>query len=100
MTKVKLKNGKGKSNIVKPNVSGSYIDSNASINRVGKVCKDIIKLTENDFACVEKMAKEQQEYIHPLKYAKANKLNNTGDNNMKVIMALKTLQKLILAGKP
>lgn len=88
-------------NRIKPVVSGSYIeDSNASINRVGKVCKDIIKLTENDFACVEKMAKEQQEYIHPLKYAKANKLNNTGDNNMKVIMALKTLQKLILAGKP
>jgi hypothetical protein len=41
------------------------------------------------------MAKEQTEYIHPLKMATASKLNDTGDHNFKVIEALQNLKTVI-----
>lgn len=74
-------------------------DKSTSINDVGKICKAILKLTDYDFACVEEMAKEQMEYFHPLKNGTAQKLNKTGENNTKIIMALRKLKVLIENGK-
>jgi hypothetical protein len=66
-----------------------------SIQKVNKVCKAVKNLTEEDFKAVLDMAKEQTEYIHPLKMATASKLNDTGDHNFKVIEALQNLKTVI-----
>lgn len=66
-----------------------------SIQKVNKVCKAVKNLTEEDFKAVLDMAKEQTEYIHPLKMATASKLNDTGDHNFRVIEALQNLKTVI-----
>lgn len=66
-----------------------------SIQKIDKICKTIKSLTNEDFEAVLDMAKEQSEYIHPLKMATAMRLNNTGDYNFKVIEALKNLKTVI-----
>lgn len=66
-----------------------------SIQKVNKVCKAVKNLTEEDFKAVLNMAKEQTEYIHPLKMATASKLNDTGDHNFRVIEALQNLKTVI-----
>ncbi len=71
-----------------------------SIQKVNKVCKDILKLSEVDIEEAEKMAQEQIEYIHPLKYAKASKFHKMGNNNKKILTALKNLRTLIIDSKP
>jgi hypothetical protein len=66
-----------------------------SIQKVNKICKAVKNLTDEDFKAVLKMAKEQTEFIHPLKMATASKLNDTGNHNFKVIKALQNL-KIVL----
>lgn len=66
-----------------------------SIQKVNKVCKTVKNLTEDDFKAVLNMAKEQSEYVHPLKMATASKLNDTGNYNLKVIEALQNLKTVI-----
>lgn len=66
-----------------------------SIQKVNKVCKAVKNLTEEDFKAVLDMAKEQAEYIHPLKMATASRLNDTGDHNFRVIEALQNLKTVI-----
>jgi hypothetical protein len=66
-----------------------------SIQKVNKICKAVKNLTEEDFKAVLDMAKEQSEYVHPLKMATASKLNDTGDYNSKVIEALQNLKNVI-----
>lgn len=66
-----------------------------SIQKVNKVCKAVKNLTEEDFKAVLDMAKEQTEYIHPLKMATASKLNDTGNHNFRVIEALQNLKTVI-----
>lgn len=66
-----------------------------SIQKVNKVCRAVKNITEEDFKVVLDMAKEQTEYIHPLKMATASKLNDTGDHNLRVIEALQNLKAVI-----
>jgi hypothetical protein len=66
-----------------------------SIQKVNKVCKAVKNLTEEDFKAVLDMAKEQTEYIHPLKMATASRLNDTGTHNFKVVEALQNLKAVI-----
>lgn len=66
-----------------------------SIQKVNKICKATKNLTEDDFNAVSVMAKEQSEYTHPLKNAKAAKLNELGNYNFRVIEALQNLKTVI-----
>jgi hypothetical protein len=66
-----------------------------SIQKVDKVCRAVKALTPEDFEAVLQMAKEQAEYIHPLKMATASRLQDAGNYNLKVIKALKNLKKII-----
>lgn len=66
-----------------------------SIQKVNKICKAVKNLTEEDFKAVLDMAKEQTEYIHPLKMATASRLNDIGDHNFKVVEALQNLKTVI-----
>lgn len=72
----------------------------SGIDRVNKVCKSVLGLAESDITEVEEMTKRQCQYINPLKPNKQGKFNDLGKHNMKVIAALKNLQKVIAAGDP
>lgn len=65
------------------------------INKVNKICKDVRKLTPDDFEALGRMTEEQIGYIHPLKHAKQNKINSVGDYNLKVMGALLKLKEII-----
>lgn len=66
-----------------------------SISKVNKICKSILKLTDEDFETVRNMANDQLNYIHPLKGAKQLKINKTGEYNYQVLAILKTLRQTI-----
>ena len=71
-----------------------------SIKKVNNLCKQVLKLTEQDFEAVEQMQKEQSGYSHPLKNATAAKYNELGKHNKRVIEALKKLHLEITKGEP
>jgi hypothetical protein len=68
------------------------------INEINKVCKAILKLQENDFVEMRKVALEQYEYTHPLKQATAHWQHELGCHNIRVLDALENLQKVIIEG--
>lgn len=68
------------------------------MNEVNKVCKAVLKLTDDDFIQARVTAKEQQEYTHPLKMATARRQRELGDHNMQVLDALETLREVIKDG--
>ena len=70
-----------------------------SINKINNICKSVKKLTDEDFKAVLDMAKEQSEYIHPLKSGTALRLNDLGSHNFRVIAALQHL-KLVIENGP
>jgi hypothetical protein len=63
-----------------------------------KICKAVLKLTENDFAEGYNFCDEQESYIHPLKNATAHKTRLIGANNRSIISALSVLQDYIKKG--
>lgn len=69
-----------------------------SIQKVNDICKSILSITDKDLAAIEKMAKEQSEYIHPLKNATAGKYHELGNHNLLVFEALKNIRNIIKAG--
>ncbi|MEL7609512.1 MAG: hypothetical protein AAGU74_08385 [Bacillota bacterium] len=71
----------------------------SSINEVNKVCKAVLKLTDEDFSEVEDMAKAQAAYAHPFKMATAAQQQEYGDHNMRVLAALRNLRDVIRAGE-
>ena len=66
-----------------------------SINEVNKVCKAVLKLTDEDFAAAEDMAKAQTTYFHPFKMTTARIQYELGDHNLRVLTALKSLRNVI-----
>lgn len=71
-----------------------------SVEKVNKLCKQVLKLTEQDFKAVDEMAKEQASYINPLKGAKQAKFNKLGNYNQRVLLALQNLRQVLIEGEP
>lgn len=71
-----------------------------SIEKVNKLCKSVLKLTEQDLQAVDEMATEQASYIHPLKGAKQAKFNDLGNHNQRVLSALQNLRQVLIDGEP
>jgi len=71
-----------------------------SIKKVNKLCKSVLKLTEQDLQAVDEMATEQASYIHPLKGAKQAKFNDLGNHNQRVLSALQNLRQVLIDGEP
>ena len=71
-----------------------------SIEKIGKICADIIELTDEDLQAVLDMANEQRSYINPLKLAKQKEFNDLGEYNFNVCNKLIELRKLIQNGAP
>ena len=75
-------------------------EEQASVAKINKICKLILKLTPEDFEAVEDMAEQQASYIHPLKMATASKYHALGDHNKKVINLLSPLHKHLVDNNP
>jgi hypothetical protein len=69
-----------------------------SIEEVNKVCKSVLKLTEEDLKAVEDMANEQARYTHPFKMKTAEKQHCLGSYNQQVIRAIKDLHCILKTG--
>ena len=67
-----------------------------SIEKVNRLCKSVLKLTDEDLSAVEQMAQEQSGYINPLKNAKQAKINGLGNQNQRVLIALKNLRRVLM----
>lgn len=65
------------------------------IANINKICKAVLKLTEEDFKAVEEMANNQQAYFSPLKMATMHRLHDLGDHNHRVCKGLRDLQVTI-----
>lgn len=68
------------------------------IERVNRICKAVLKLTDEDINAVEIMAQEQSGFTHPLKQDKQAHYNDLGNHNVKVINALKDLRGVLVSG--
>ena len=68
------------------------------IKEIDKVCVAVLELTDADFEQVKIMAEEQRSYVHPLKSATAQKFQELGDYNTRVINALYALREIIRGG--
>jgi len=68
------------------------------IKEIEKVCRVILKLQENDFVEMRKVALQQYEYTHPLKPSTAHWQHELGCHNLKVLDALENLQKILADG--
>ncbi len=55
----------------------------------------VLKLTDSEFNEMEKVAREQIAYTHPLKYATASMWNNIGRHNLHVLRDLRRLRNTI-----
>ena len=71
-----------------------------SVEKVHELCCLVLTLTEEDFSEVEKMAREQTDYVNPLKLERQTKFNDMGDHNMNVLAALKNLKQVLVNGAP
>lgn len=71
------------------------IKTRNGIDEINKVCKAALKLTDADFAEVEKMYEEQAAYCHPFKMATATKQHELGSHNQRVVETLKALRNTI-----
>lgn len=69
------------------------------VSKVNRLCKAIAALTDDDIIEVEKIAREQVAYSHPLKMATARKINSTGKHNLSVLEDLRKIRETILKFK-
>lgn len=69
-------------------------------DKIIKICKSISKLTEADFAEMQKIIQGQSGYIHPLKNATANKLHSLANHNENVLSKLKEVHQIIIEKYP
>lgn len=68
------------------------------IKEIEKICRAILKLQDNDFVEMRKVALQQYEYTHPLKQATAHWQHELGCHNIKILDALENLQKILSDG--
>jgi hypothetical protein len=65
------------------------------VEKVNRICKQVLKLEPEDFAAVEEMAERQCAFMHPLKYATAARMHKLGDHNKEVVRLLRMLRDQI-----
>lgn len=68
------------------------------INELNKVCKAVLKLTDEDFSEMETIANDQLAFFSPLRMATMGRQRELGKHNLEVLAALKTLREIIKQG--
>lgn len=67
-------------------------------NKIYKICKDVLKITDEEVSEVREIAKGQLEYNHPLKMATTGTQHALGEYNNKVLDKLLELKAVIEEG--
>ena len=67
-------------------------------NKIYKICKDILKITEEEITEVRKVYEDQLNYVHPLKMATVKSQHDLGRYNQKVIYQLLELKTILEVG--
>ena len=67
-------------------------------NKIYKICKDILKITNEEIEEIQEIAEGQMQYINPLRPATQAKQNALGEHNNKVLNKLIELKEVIEAG--
>lgn len=67
-------------------------------NKIYKICKDVLKITDDEVAEIREIANGQLEYSHPLKMATVRKQHTLGEHNNKVLDKLLELKAVIEEG--
>ena len=70
-----------------------------AIDKINKICADILTLTDEELDEALKMAKGQMEYFSPLKNATMGWQHKLGQHNMEVVNELKHLRDTIKEGE-
>lgn len=68
------------------------------IKEINKVCKSVLKLTDEDFAEMWGIVMQQMEYNHPLKMATTHWQYELSQHNKKVLEILQQLQEVLHNG--
>lgn len=68
------------------------------MKKIEKLCRDIYKLTEEDFREADEIVRGQLEYCHPLKMDTAKWQHDLGKHNAAVIAKLRELKEVIEQG--
>ena len=71
----------------------------SAIDKINKICADILTLTDEELDEVLKMAKGQMEYFSPLKNATMGWQHKLGQHNMEVVNELRHLRDTIKEGE-
>jgi uncharacterized FAD-dependent dehydrogenase len=79
-------------------VEGGKVKERDGIKEIEKVCRAVLKITDDDFSKMEEVIQSQEEYNHPLKMGTAHQQHLLSEHNRKVIDKLKELRTTIEAG--
>ena len=69
------------------------------MNKINKICRLVLTITDEDFAEMQAIIDEQLSYTSPLKMATMSWQRNLGEHNAAVITKLKELIDVINQGK-
>lgn len=67
-------------------------------NKIYKICKDIVKITDEEIQEVKEVYEQQLSYSSPLKFATARKQHELGEHNKNVLEKLLELKAIIENG--
>ena len=68
------------------------------VKEIEKICKNILKLQDEDFVLIDEIVQDQCNYSHPLKMATVRQQHDLGEYNDRVMVALKNLQEVLKSG--
>ena len=70
------------------------------MKKISAICKQINKLTDEEFTEADEMALNQKAYISPLKLATQRRTHHAGVHNTRVLAKLRELRDIIQEGNP
>lgn len=79
-------------------LSGGLEPPKKKANIVYGICRKVVKITDEELAELEEVAKVQLEYLSPLKCATMGWQHALGNHNLAVVAKLRELRDLILQG--
>ena len=75
-----------------------FANEQRGVKRIDRVCKDILMISNDDFAEMEEIIEQQLNYINPLRMATTGYKNQLGRHNRDVVNKLRELKEILEAG--
>lgn len=70
------------------------------MEKINKICKAVLKITDEEIQIAKEQIEKQLTYMHPLKNARAGKINKIGSNNFEILQKFKEFRQTIKDCKP